>query len=137
MNGLSRQDIWNRFIWIRGLPPIDFWIRREGPIGEFVQKNKLRPMDTSPYEFEAFAGVVEAKAEKVEKAALPLRRPPFPGGMRLPHLHFNGEVFALTESQWRAFSGTVIKDLSEKLTKASALSFDQIRNVAEQIDKFA
>jgi hypothetical protein len=133
MNVLSRQDVWNRFIWIRGLPPIDFWIRREGLIGKFIKENKLQPMDTSAYEFEAVAGAAEAKSEK---AALPLRRPPFPGGMRIPHLHFNSQVFALNEAQWRGFSGAVIKDLNEKLGKASALSFDQLRDVAGEVDRF-
>lgn len=134
MNALSRQDLLNRIIWIRGIPPVDFWIRREGMIGEFVQKNKLKPIDTSPYEIGELAGAVEARAEK---AALPVRRPSFPGGMRVPHLHFKGDVFVLSEQQWHTFSGGVIKDLNEKLAKASVLSFDQVRDIAEGIDKFA
>ena len=134
MNVLASQDLLNRIIWIRGIPPVDFWIRREGMIGEFVQKNKLKPIDTAPFEIVAIAGAVEAREEK---AALPLRRPPFPGGMRSPHLHFRGAVYALNEQQWRAFSGGVVKDLNERLAKASVLSFDQMRDVAEGIDKFA
>jgi len=134
MNTLSRQDVLNRIIWIRGIPPVDFWIRREGMIGEFVQKNKLKPIDTLPYEFEGLTGAVEAREEK---AVLPVRRPAFPGGMRVPHLHFKGSVYALNEQQWRAFSGNVIKDLNEKLAQASVLSFDQVRDIAEGIDKFA
>ena len=134
MNVLASQDLLNRIIWIRGIPPVDFWIRREGMIGEFVQKNKLKPIDTAPFEIEAIAGAVEAREEK---AALPLRRPPFPGGMRSPHLHFRGAVYALNEQQWRAFSGGVVKDLNERLAKASVLSFDQMRDVAEGIDKCA
>ena len=31
----------------------------------------------------------------------------------------------------------VFKDLNEKLAKAAALSFDQVRDIAEGIDKFA
>jgi hypothetical protein len=134
MNALTRQDLLNRIIWIRGIPPVDFWIRREGMVGEFVQKNRLKPIDTSPYEIEALAGAVEAREEK---AALPVRRPPFPGGMRVPHLHFKGGVYVLNEQQWHAFSGGVVKDLNEKLAKAAALSFDQVRDIAEGIDKFA
>lgn len=134
MNVLASQDLLNRIIWIRGIPPVDFWIRREGMIGEFVQKNKLKQIDTAPFEIEAIAGAVEAREEK---AALPLRRPPFPGGMRSPHLHFRGAVYALNEQQWRAFSGGVVKDLNERLAKASVLSFDQMSDVAEGIDKFA
>ena len=134
MNGLSRQDFWNRIIWIRGIPPIDFWIRRESMIGEFIQANKLKPFDTAGYEFNASAGAVEAK---VEGTALAVRRPPFPGGMRIPHLHFKGEVYALNLRQWQSFSGEVIKGLNDKLAKASALSFDDLRNVAEEVDKLA
>ena len=69
---------------------MDFWIRREGMIGEFVQKNRLKPIDTSPYEIEALAGAVEAREEK---AALPVRRPAFAGGMRVPHLLFKGSAY--------------------------------------------
>lgn len=134
MNALSRQDLLNRIIWIRGIPPVDFWIRREGMISEFVQKNKLKPIDTLPYEIEGLTGAVEAREEK---AALAVRRPAFPGGMRVPHLHFKGSVYVLNEQQWQAFSGNVIKDLNEKLAKASVLSFDQVRDIAEGIDKSA
>ena len=102
MNVLASQDLLNRIIWIRGIPPVDFWIRREGMIGEFVQKNKLKPIDTAPFEIEAIAGAVEAREEK---AALPLRRPPFPGGMRSPHLHFRETVCSASPRvvvrQWR------------------------------------
>jgi len=130
---ISPHDLLHRITWIRGIPPIDFWARRERMIGEFIQKNGLKPMDTSGYEFEAIAGAAEAKAEK---AALPFRRPPFPGGMRMPHLHFEGNVYALNEQQWQAFAGNVVKGLNEKLAKASALSFDDVRDIAEGIDKF-
>lgn len=138
MDGLTRQDqlrqdLLNKIVWIRGIPPADFWIRREGIIGEFVQKNKLKPSDMSGYEMEVAPGAVEARGEK---AALAVRRPPFPGGIRVPHLHFKGGVYVLSEQQWQAFSGGVIKDLYEKLAKASALSFDQVRDIAEGIDKF-
>lgn len=42
MNALSRQDLLNRVIWIRGIPPVDFWIRREGMIGEFCSEEQAQ-----------------------------------------------------------------------------------------------
>ena len=130
---ISPHELLHRITWIRGIPPIDFWVRREGTIREFIHKNGLKPMDTSGYEFEAIAGAAEARTEK---AAVAFRRPPFPGGMRIPHLHFEGNVYALNEQQWQAFAGGVVKGLNEKLAKASALSFDEVRDIAEGIDKF-
>ena len=50
---------------------------------------------------------------------------------------FAGSVYVLNEQQWHAFSGGVVKDLNEKLAKAAVLSFDQVRDIAEGIDKFA
>ncbi|WIM06095.1 MAG: hypothetical protein OHM77_02035 [Candidatus Nitricoxidivorans perseverans] len=132
MSTLSRQDLLNNIIWIRGLPPFDFWIRRIDIIGEFIRKNKLTPSDMSAFETGELAVGPMAAAKK---AAPPIRRPPFPGGLRLPHLHFKGDVYLLNEQQWRSFSGAVVKDLNAKLANAAALSFDQIRDVAEGIDK--
>ena len=134
MNGPSLQDLRNRIIWIRGIPPIDFWIRRETMIGNFIKENKLEQINTAGYELEGFASAAQAAEEK---AALPMRRPPFPGGMRIPHLHFQGEVYRMDQQQWTQFSGKVVADLNAKLKSASALSFDQIRDVAGEIDKFA
>ncbi len=123
----------SRIIWIRGIPPIDFWIRREAVIAKFVKDNDLKPIDTAVFQMEGVAaGVPEVRGEK---AVLAPRRPPFPGGMRMPHLHFKGEVFGLSEQQWQSFSGGVIKDLQAKLSKVSGLSFDQTRDIAEGIDR--
>lgn len=133
MNGLTSQDMLNKIIWIRGIPPIDFWIRREGMIGNFIRKNKLKPIDTSAFNIEGqFASVAATKQEMAEPV---LRRPPFPGGMRVPHLHFLGDVFVLSAEQWKSFSGEVVSDLNKKLSAATILSFDQIRDIAEGLDK--
>ena len=69
-----------------------------------------------------------------EKAALTIKRPPFPGGLRVPHLHFNANVYVLTAKQWRDFSGPLMKDLGAKLAEAKEVNFDQVRAIAEMVD---
>lgn len=122
---LARADL-AKWIWIRGIPPIDFWASRERMIGEFIQANKIQPHSMENYRLEA---TVEA-----EKAALAFKRPPFPGGLKVPHLHFNGEVYMLTARQWGEFSTQVVKDLGAKLAKAKEITFDQVRAIAEMVD---
>jgi hypothetical protein len=132
MSALSSQEMLHKVVWIRGLPPVDFWIRREGMIGDFIKRNKLVPTDMSGFEYMGMGATTEVTQKK---ATLPIRRPPFPGGMLGPHLHFKGDVYVLDEKQWQVFSGVVVKDLGTKLAKMAALPFDQLRDTAEHIDK--
>ena len=55
--------------------------------------------------------------------------------MRVPHLHFGGDLFVLSPEQWKSFSGAVVNDLNNKLSAVSSLSFDQVRDIAEGLDK--
>ena len=42
-------------------------------------------------------------------------------GIRIPHLHFRGDIYFLSEEQWKGFSGKVVKDFQAKLAKGRAL----------------
>jgi hypothetical protein len=130
MNGI--ESLLDQIIWIRGIPPVDFWFKREDMIGRFIANNKLKAFNTAPYAMD-LAGEAPAAAKK-EKAFV-IRRIPFPGGMKGPHLHFKGEVFVLNAEQWQSFTGEIMKDLQTKLSKARAVSFEQVRELSEAIDK--
>jgi hypothetical protein len=120
----AKEEIY-KWIWIRGLPPIDFWFSREKMIGDFIKKNEIQPRNMENYRMEALV-----EGEK----ALTIKRPPFPGGLKVPHLHFNANVYVLTPKQWGDFSGALMKDLGAKLAEAKEVSFDQVRAIAAMVD---
>ncbi len=132
MNGI--ENLLDQIIWIRGIPPVDFWFKREDMIGRFIAKNKLKAFNTAPYAVE-LSGELAARAAAKKEKALVIRRIPFPGGMKGPHLHFRGDVFVLDAVQWQSFTGEIMKDLQTKLSKARAVSFEQVRELSEAIDK--
>ena len=114
--------------WIYG-GPRDFWVRNAAVIREFIAANKL-PVITG----QVGGGVAVAGAEAAGEQELVVRRIPFPGGIRIPHLHFNDQVHALTEEQWKAFSAQVMKDYQAKLARVKAVTFGQLMEISHAVD---
>ncbi len=119
--------------WLRGRPA-DLWIRHSQTVEAFVKEAKLKPIDQ-----EFLATKLEVMVpQALEAAAKPTSRqilgPDIRGGMRLAHLHYKDDIFILNEEQWRAFSKSVITAFSTKLSKASAVSFDQLLDLSEAVD---
>jgi len=63
-----------------------------------------------------------------------LKPQPFPGGMRIPHLHYARDVYLVTEEQWQAISQKFIGTFQNKLSKAKNVSFEQIMALSEAVD---
>lgn len=112
--------------WIYG-GPRDIWVTRIDAIGEFIAAQKLKPvpMENLPAHPMNFTQ---------EDAARVVRPRPFPGGLLSPHLHFKGDIFLMNPDQWKAFSGTMIRQYQEKLGRAGTVSFTQLMDVAAEID---
>ncbi len=55
------------------------------------------------------------------------------GGMRMPHLHYNGEIYALNAEQWAEFSNTAVASLAGKLGKAKGIAFENLMDVSKAI----
>jgi hypothetical protein len=60
---------------------------------------------------------------------------PTRGGMRMPHLHYAGEIYLLNEVQWANFSKSAMKALSEKLGKAQKVTFEDVMQVSEALSQ--
>ncbi|MBI5042518.1 MAG: hypothetical protein HZC10_01510 [Nitrospirae bacterium] len=45
-------------------------------------------------------------------------------GIRIPPLHFRGDIYLLSEEQWKGFSGKVVKDFQAKLAKVNTVEQD-------------
>lgn len=49
----------------------------------------------------------------------------------MPHLHYAGEMYVLTESQWAEFSKNVMAGFTDKLRKTERVTFNQLMGVSE------
>jgi hypothetical protein len=58
-------------------------------------------------------------------------KPPIPGGIKAPHVHYNGETYMLNDEQWIAFSQKIIKGFQEKLAHAKGINFDQLMQLSD------
>ncbi len=114
--------------WIYG-GPRDFWVKNAPVIREFIAANKL-PVITG----KVGGGVAVAGAETAGERELVLKRIPLPGGIRIAHLHFDDQVYALTEEQWRTFCTQVMKDYQAKLARVKSVTFDQLMEISHAVD---
>jgi hypothetical protein len=110
----------------------DFWVSQVSIIERFVKANlnqlvRIQVADQSPVGLEVKAAVPSAAAKKA------IIWDPTRGGMRMPHLHYAGEIYILNESQWAAFSKAAMKALSEKLAKVQKVTFEDVLQVSETL----
>ncbi len=124
---MSLASMIERRWWWGG--PRDFWLRNAAAIKQVIDANKLPAV--AP---ELTNGpLLGARMGPEVLGPLP-HRPPFPGGLKLPHLHFEGNACLLNEEQWRAFTGRVLEDFKSRLAKVKIVSFDQMMSVADAVD---
>ena len=86
-----------------------------------------------------FAGYLD-QAEPLEQmgatATAKFRWPlPFPGGIKVPHLHYLGRIYFLETEQWQEFSQTAIKQVQEKLALARTVSFGDLMDLTEVVNE--
>jgi hypothetical protein len=63
-----------------------------------------------------------------------LRKIHYPGGIRMPHFHFEGDIYLLDEKQWKEFSRNIIKEFQAKLSTVNIVNFEQLIELSEAID---
>lgn len=85
------------------------WADNIATIKSFINAAKLKPIET-----QLFLNKKEFR--------WPVNWP----GIPVPHLHFNDNLYQLTEGQWKQFTGNVMKDLQGKLAKANNVGLDQL-----------
>jgi hypothetical protein len=126
------QELQNRLAGIPlirrwpGLPP-EILINYGPQIQEMVKANKLIPVSKN----EAMgAGIKAAAAVTTIDSDLWWWKN---GGMKMAHVHYAGEVYALNNAQWEQFSSSILKDFSKKLVSAKSISFNEFADVAEAV----
>ncbi len=117
--------------WIFGIPaPI--WLKNIEVISEFITRNALKPVPA-----ESLLNVQSVQAESGEqvKATLIIDKRPYPGGIRIPHLHSKGDLYLVKEELWRDFSARIVKEFQAKLANAKGISFEDVMELSEAVDK--
>jgi len=114
--------------WRIGVPS-DFWIIYAKNVQRFIETNKLQPMPSETL------GSRVANAEMKERMMAD-----YPwwwrfGGMKAPHLHYGGELYVLNKQQWNDFTSQIVKEFSEKLAGAKAVSFSHLMDLSEALNE--
>jgi len=110
---------------------LDFWVSQVDVIERFIKAagnelTQIRVAAQSPVK-------LEAKAEAPATVGKVILWDPTRGGMRMPHLHYAGEIYILNESQWATFSKSAMKALADKLGKVQKVSFENVMQVSETL----
>lgn len=111
---------------------LDYWIKNAAIIGEFVRVNKLNPVGVNA--LPRVVGELPSDVGTLAKAvssAIRIKDPGLCGGLRVAHLHYDGNVFMLNEKQWTEFSGKIIAESKAKLAQAKSVNFDQAMSLAQ------
>lgn len=120
--------------WIFG-GRMAFWIQNIRIVEEYIRANNLKGVSAEHLPSQTmFGGPVMIAAEMEMKSPTTLPRPiPFPGGIKVAHLHYKGEVYLLSQEQWKEFSAGIVKGFQDKLSKVSSIGFEQAMEVSEAI----
>lgn len=70
-----------------------------------------------------------------ESARAWLNLKPFPGGIKVAHLHFGDNLYRLDENQWAEFSGQVVQGLAKKLQGAGTVSVNDLIEVSDAVER--
>ncbi len=105
--------------------PWEFWSVNIETIRVFIERNRLVPMNHEE--------LIGKKTSDVMYASrlIDLKE----GGMRSPHLHYNGERYKLSPEQWNAFTRPILKEFANRLETAQNVTFDNFMEINSAINK--
>lgn len=130
---ISAPMEYERLIWKYGRR-VDYWISYAEFVGNFIVTHKIPAIEKEHLLMDDPAPVIQPKGAKESIEAVRIRPyPPFPGGLKCAHLHFRGDLYLLTDKQWKEFSGAVVKDFQDKLGAVKTVAFDQLIGLSEAI----
>ena len=115
--------------------PRDFWITHAVDVERFIKANKLKPIAQQAVQVRSIS---PAATTRIQETPTEVAIEPWwwkYGGMRVPHLHYEGNTFLLNTEQWKAFSGNIIKEFSKKLAEANGVNFGQMMELAEAVNE--
>ncbi len=104
---------------------IAFWAKNAKVVSKYINAHKLEELSNHHLS----TGIVLKEAnlsKKVQENRKELKN----GGMRVPHLHYDGKIFLLDELQWKEFSKTIIGEFQQKLAKANSINYEQLMELS-------
>jgi predicted aldo/keto reductase-like oxidoreductase len=111
---------------------LDFWVSHAPMVASFIKahfKELIQVQVAAPGQAAGITrGAVAAKRGKGVLIWDPTR-----GGMRMPHLHYAGEIYAMKDSQWGEFSKTAVSALVQRIGKAQRVSFDGVMKLSQAV----
>ncbi len=121
--------------------PADIWLSQRELVAATIKKFNLKALEVDAYPYmPAAAAMPEAAAATTTKSRslaveAKLRWPkPFPGGLRIPHLHYGADIYLLDRAQWKEFSATVLREAVDRIAKAKEISFEQTLELTEAVN---
>jgi hypothetical protein len=110
--------------WFRhypGIPPETFFKNAEA-IRNYIATEHLQPLVVTTLPAATAAPV--AKTATAKALASSIMDLGIRGGYTVPHLHFEGNIYLLTQKQWAALSEKVLDTSKSALSKAKTISFE-------------
>ncbi|MGE5405572.1 MAG: hypothetical protein ACM3PP_11610 [Candidatus Saccharibacteria bacterium] len=123
--------------WWKFGKPADFFVVEYDRIKEMIKELELIPATQAQLGIDMQLAMKEAAAFSDNPQAMSYERHWKWGGMKIPHLHFDGDIYLLNEAQWHKFSHKVIDGFKDKLTHAKAINFEQMLELSEAINNLA
>jgi hypothetical protein len=119
--------------------PADIWLLQRELVAATIKKFNLKALEVDAYPSVPAAAAMSEVATATKSRSLAveakLRWPkPFPGGLRIPHLHYGADIYLLDRAQWKEFSGTVLREAAERIAKAKEISFEQTLELTEAVN---
>jgi hypothetical protein len=108
----------------------DFWTSHVDVVRQFVDKRGQELMKVQLVGQPPAARATEPM-ERGAKAAHVLMWDPTRGGMRMPHLHYAGEILLLNQSQWAEFSAGAVAAVTARMTQAKQVTFESLMQLSE------
>lgn len=123
--------------WKYGMPALSFWESNIDMIQKFTKG--MRPINVSHYLTDDAINLAAAELQgtALQKRVIPkkLWPRPYPGGLRIPHVHFKGELYLLDDVKWKKFTKEVVSNFQEKLANAGKINFEQLMDLSTAIEK--
>lgn len=113
----------------------DLWVHDVSTVHDFITHHKVKAIGKEDLLARKRVLDMPAAAVSVDTESYSglIPRIGYAGGMRAPHLHYNGEIYSLDRAQWREFAERTLGTLRERLAEVKTVGFDQLMELSEAV----
>ena len=98
-----------------------------------VKEFKLKPLDPAIFP-DRFPAAFEGNMKEMRTKAKMIDKKLWPGGIRIPHVHLDRDIFLLDEKQWNRLVTLKVRDFKAKLSNVKNVNFEQMMKLSEGFD---